>query len=193
MGGQACIERAPGDRSLLARLSHDENDQPEEVPMLVSNLMTQNPRSCHVGDNLAAAAQIMWEADCGAVPVVDDQQKLVGIVTDRDICMAAYTRGEVLRNIPVRVAMARDVITCGSAESVERAERAMRDARVRRLPVVDGEGRLLGIVSLNDLAREAFHAGKEDAPRPNDVAETLAAICEPRFQMATTGDTRPTA
>jgi CBS domain-containing protein len=151
--------------------------------MLVRNLMTQNPRSCHVSDHLDAPARIMWETDCGAVPVVDDSQRVVGIVTDRDICMAAYTRGQPLWSIPVEVAMAREVVTCGSNEDVESAESAMRERRVRRLPVVDTDRRLVGMLSLNDLAREAVHDGHTGTPRSADVTRTLAAICEPRFQV----------
>jgi len=151
--------------------------------MLVRNLMTQNPRSCHTNDNLDVAARAMWETDCGAVPIVDDGGRVVGIVTDRDICMAAYTQGQPLWCIPIGVAMAREVITCGSDDDVDVAERAMRDARVRRLPVVDADLRLVGMLSLNDLAREAVHNGHRGTPRSADVTRTLAAICEPRFQI----------
>ena len=151
--------------------------------MLVRNLMTQNPRSCHANDNLDAAARVMWETDCGAVPIVDDGGHVVGIVTDRDICMAAYTQGQPLWSIPVGVAMARDVITCSSDDDVDVAERSMCDARIRRLPVVDADQRLVGMLSLNDLAREAVNNGHTDAPRSADVTRTLAAICEPRFQV----------
>jgi CBS-domain-containing membrane protein len=103
-------------------------------------------------------------------------------VTDRDICMAAYTQGQRLSSIPVTVAMAKSVITCQADDDVDAAERSMRQARIRRLPVVDPQGQLVGILSLNDLAREALHDGsRRDAPRSEDVTQTLAAICEPRF------------
>ena len=152
--------------------------------MLVRNLMTQNPRSCHVSDHLDAPARVMWETDCGAVPVVDDSQRVVGIVTDRDICMAAYTRGQPLHAIPVEATMSRDVMACAGDDEVDFAERAMRERRVRRLPVVDKDWRLVGILSLNDLAREAVHDnGHTGTPRSADVTRTLAAICEPRFQV----------
>jgi predicted transcriptional regulator len=152
--------------------------------MLVRNLMTQNPRSCHTNDHLAAVAGVMWETDCGAVPIVDDHGRIAGIVTDRDVCMAAYTQGQPLWCIGVGVAMARDVITCRADDDVDAAEQAMRHARIRRLPVVDEDRRLVGMLSLNDLAREAVNNGHTGAPRTSDVTRTLAAICEPRFQIA---------
>jgi CBS domain-containing protein len=151
--------------------------------MLVRYLMTQNPRSCHTGDHLDAAARLMWETDCGAVPIVDDHGRVVGMVTDRDICMAAFMRGQPLHHIPVEEAMARDVVTCAGDDDVDAAEQAMREARIRRLPVVDDDRRLVGMLSLNDLAREAINSGHSGAPRTGDVTRTLAAICEPRFQL----------
>lgn len=159
--------------------------------MLVRYLMTQNPSSCRPSDHLDAAARLMWETDCGAVPIVDDGGRVVGMLTDRDVCMAAYTQGEPLRSIPVSVAMARDVVTCAAEDDVDVAEQAMRDARIRRLPVVDKDRRLVGMLSLNDLAREAINKGHDGAPRSADVTRTLAAISEPRFQMATRPDSRP--
>jgi len=149
--------------------------------MLVNNLMTANPKTCQPNDNLDAAARIMWEADCGAVPIVDNDGRVIGLVTDRDICMAAYTQGQPLRSIPLTVAMAKNVLTCRADDDVGAAESIMREARVRRLPVVDHDDRLVGMLSLNDLAREAVHEGvRRDAPQPDDLARTLAAICEPR-------------
>jgi CBS domain-containing protein len=85
--------------------------------------------------------------------------------------------------------MAPEVITCRSDDDVDVAERAMRDARIRRLPVVDADRRLVGMLSLNDLVREAVHDGHTGTPRESDVTRTLAAICEPRFQVVA----RPTS
>ncbi len=154
--------------------------------MLIRNLMTQNPRTCNPTDNLDVAARHMWEADCGALPIVDEAGKLVGIVTDRDICMAAYTQGRPLRDILVAVAMARQVITCRPDDDIDVAEASMRRVQIRRLPVVSAQGQLVGILSLNDLARETQHDGShEGPPKSADVAETLATICEPRFALAT--------
>jgi CBS domain-containing protein len=101
---------------------------------------------------MAEAARIMWEHDCGIVPVVDAEGRPVGIVTDRDLCMAAYTRNEPLSRMPVRDVMAREIHCCRTDDDESAVHAAMRAYQVRRLPVVDADGRLQGIVSLNDLA-----------------------------------------
>jgi CBS domain-containing protein len=93
--------------------------------------------------------------------------------------MAAYTQGEPLRGIPVSRAMAKQVFSCRPDESLDAAQRLMTVNRIRRLPVVDDEGRPLGVLSLNDIARDAVASrGGDGAQR--EVARTLAAICQPR-------------
>ena len=152
--------------------------------MRIENLMTQNPRRARVHDHLDAIAREMWEGDCGAVPVIDDEGRLAGIITDRDVCMAAYTQGKPLRDIPVTVAMTRQVVSVSVQDTIEAAEHIMRRECVRRLPVIDRDGRPVGILSLSDLVREAVHDGHDGAPHAADVAQVLADICEPRFQVA---------
>lgn len=157
--------------------------------MSVEQLMTKDVRVCRPEESLNDAAKIMWESDCGCVPVVsgDDERKLVGVITDRDICMAAYTQGKRLEDLPVDRAMAREVLTCSPADAIAAAERMMRKACVRRLPVVDESGHLLGIVSLADIAREAARERETRKKEVTDaeVGETLSAICEPRGAEAT--------
>lgn len=119
--------------------------------------------SCSPEQALNVAAQLMWEHDCGAVPVVAEQGKLVGIITDRDICMAAYTKGIPLSAIPIRDVMARHVHGCNPDDSLERAAALMADAQVRRLPVIDATRRLIGIISLADIARSAPVLGQREA------------------------------
>jgi CBS-domain-containing membrane protein len=149
--------------------------------MLVNSLMTPNPAACRSCETLQDAARIMWERDVGAVPVIDACGRVIGVVTDRDVCMAAFTQGRLLSTIPIPVAMSRCIYTCQSHDDVGLAEGLMREARVRRLPVVDREGKLVGMLSLNDLAREAVHdRHRDDAPQPADLAATLAVIGDPR-------------
>ena len=126
-------------------------------------LMTDAVHVCAPDDPLNAAAQHMWEHDCGAVPIVAAGGKLVGIVTDRDICMAAYTKGVPLTEIPIQAVMARHVHACHPEDSLERVAMLMADARVRRLPVVDAQGHLVGIISLADIAKAAPVLGKSQA------------------------------
>lgn len=146
--------------------------------MKIKEIMSQPVVTCPMGATLDNAARLMWEFDCGVVPVVDDRGRIAGVVTDRDICMAAYTQGKPLHTIPVTSAMARNVVTVNSGESVETAEHLMGEAKVRRLPVVDGESQIVGVVSMNDLARLAARSRRSSVDR--ELVSTLAAVCEPR-------------
>jgi signal-transduction protein with cAMP-binding, CBS, and nucleotidyltransferase domain len=115
------------------------------------------------------------------VPVVDGDDRVVGMITDRDICMAAYTQGRPLWQIPVSNAMAKQVHAVRENDLLETAEGLMRNARVRRVPVLDGDGRLRGILSMNDLARHAHRkvGRKTNGLSGDSIVQTLAAICEP--------------
>lgn len=146
--------------------------------MKIKEVMSQPPVTCPTSATLDNAARLMWEYDCGVVPVIDDRGQVAGIVTDRDICMAAYTQGKPLHLIGVTSAMAKDVVTINAAESVETAEHLMRDRQIRRLPVLDGEHTIVGLVSMNDLARLAARAKRTGVDR--ELVSTLAAVCEPR-------------
>jgi CBS domain-containing protein len=152
--------------------------------MKVQNLMTKNVRSCAAEANLSEPARIMWEEDCGCVPVVESEgaERVIGMITDRDISMAAYTTGRALPEIGVREAMSRGVSFCRPGDSLHSAEATMRVAQIRRLPVVDDSEQLLGILSLSDIA-SGFLSGrgaKKRAVTGTELSETLAAICEPR-------------
>lgn len=127
------------------------------------------PQVCGPADSLDCAARILWEHDCGVVPVVDEKHRVVGMVTDRDVCMAAYTRGRTLGALPVHGAMAHAVARCQPDHDVEAALRIMAEAQVHRLPVVDGNDRLLGILSLTDVLRAA-------QSRPEAVRRRLAGL-----------------
>ena len=149
--------------------------------MRISELMSKPVITCPGSGTLDDAARLMWEFDCGIVPIVDDDGRLVGVVTDRDICMAAYTQGRLLRDIPVTVAMASRVLAVHAEDVVESAELLMHDNQVRRVPVIDSDGRPIGIVSMNDLARLALRSKRSGVDR--ELVRTLAAICQPRQQM----------
>jgi CBS domain-containing protein len=141
-------------------------------------LMMSNPVTCQQSDSANHAARLMWDHDIGALPVVDGDGRLCGMVTDRDLCMAAYTQGKPLAAIDVSTSMAREVISVGAHDDASRVAELMAQHRVRRLPVVDDERRPVGIISLHDLA------GRSDvAPgalvSEHEVASTLRAICTP--------------
>ena len=123
--------------------------------MKVEQIMNRSVKVCRPQDSLNKAAQIMWDEPCGAVPVIDDQCKPVGFLTDRDICMAAYTQGKPLEELRVETAMARKVVSCVAEDDLGSAAGLMRQNRTRRLPVIDQDGALVGLLSLDDLACEA--------------------------------------
>ncbi len=158
----------------------------------VNELMTRDVASCGTEDSLSRAAQIMWERDCGCVPVVDDERRVVGMITDRDVCMAGYTSGRRLGDIVVREAMSRSLYTCGPADLLEVAERLMQTIHIRRLPVVDGSGHLLGLLSLNDIARYGQNAFglRCDGLASDAVARTLASVGESRHSAGSEGATQ---
>ncbi len=134
----------------------------------------------HVGapeDPLYRPAQIMWEGDCGSVPVVDSG-RVCGMVTDRDICMAAYTKGLPLNSIRVADVMSRKVHRCAPDDTLERAIGIMAEAEVRRLLVVSDDGKLCGIVSLADVAHGAALLGHHEAEAI--VFRLLGALSKPR-------------
>ena len=149
--------------------------------MNISHLMTTDVKSCGQNDNLQRAAQIMWENDCGVVPVVDAENRVVGMITDRDVCMGAYTQGLPLRLIAVSSAMSKQVHSVRENDALEAVETMMRQARIRRVPVLDGSGHLRGILSMNDVARHGHRsAGRNTNGLSGDsIVQTLAAICEP--------------
>jgi CBS-domain-containing membrane protein len=152
--------------------------------MKIEDLMTRDVGTCRPADTLSAAAQLMWDRDCGCVPVVSDDgsKQVVGMLTDRDICMATHFRGTSPGNARVGDAMSKTVRSIGPSEAPADAEAVMRDARVRRLPVVDEKQRLVGLISLADLARAAGrqHGSKKPQVRKDEIGETLEAICEAR-------------
>jgi CBS domain-containing protein len=149
--------------------------------MNVQELMSTNVETVHLDDSLNRAAQIMWEHDCGAVPVIDGESRVVGMVTDRDVCIAAYTQGRPLSQIPVSSACAHVIQTCKTTDSLRTAEDTMGTAQIHRLPVVDDDGRLRGILSLGDLAQHVHRPGRRsNGLSYESVARTLAAIVTDR-------------
>jgi CBS domain-containing protein len=155
----------------------------KEVAGRVEHLMTKEVWVCRRSDSLNHAAQILWENDIGVLAVVPDDgsNRLVGILTDRDICMAAYTQGGKLSELLVDSAMSRQVKACTPMTTLEEAAGEMAELRVHRLPVVDGSRQLLGMLSLADLAREAAgKSAKGSAAGLALVGKTLAAVVAPR-------------
>jgi hypothetical protein len=137
--------------------------------------MTSDVATCETGDSLNRAAQIMWERRCGCVPVIEEG-RLVGVLTDRDVCMAAYTQGRRIDDIAVTTAMSRPTITCEVSFDVQAAEDLMMAHGVRRLVVVGPKGDLRGVVSLDDIARSAAAWDGRGEIDLEQVALTLGEI-----------------
>jgi len=154
--------------------------------MKVKDLMVSEVKCCGNFDTLNTAAQLMWDHDIGCVPVVDAEGHVLGMLTDRDVCMAAYTQGVALRDSVVTSVMSKEVFFCAPEDDLATAEELMRVKQVRRLPVVDAQGHLAGIISLNDIAREcAREAGLKKAREVSDseIAGVLASVCAPHHRI----------
>lgn len=156
--------------------------------MQTKQRMTMGTASCLVSDTLAHAASLLWDNDCGCIPVVDEDHRVQGIITDRDICMAALLTGKRLDELGVDDSMAKDVFGVGPDDSLVSAEMLMRSKGVHRLPVVDAGHKLLGMLCSNDLLRWADD-GRSSGAKPTDavrLVRTLAAIGRPRSSVPAT-------
>jgi CBS domain-containing protein len=143
------------------------------------SIMTTRVKTCSPDDTLDRVARLLWEGDCGALPVVDERGKVVGMITDRDLCMASYTRNASLSACSVHSTMSKGVITCSPDDSIQRLAEIMAHEQVRRIPVVAPDGTLLGIVTLADLAHYLGSLPDEHPSRAL-MLRTLAAISERR-------------
>jgi len=146
----------------------------------VGDLMTRNVVAVRASEPLSTAAKLLWDHDCGAIPVLEDEgERVVGMVTDRDICMATWSRNLAPSAIAASDVMSKGLVYCRSTDSIESAEGVMRSRKVRRLPVLDAEGKLVGILSVTDIARVAR---QRSASRPGfdispeQVIDTLNVI-----------------
>jgi CBS domain-containing protein len=144
--------------------------------MKVEHVMTRNVKSCHPEANLSYVAAKMWDYDFGAMPVVDDEDRVMGMITDRDIAIAASTKGRLATEITVGEVMSGNVYACALDEEIGSALKTMRRERVRRLPVIGKDGKLAGLLSINDVV---LHAGEARGEIPyEDVMSTFKAVCK---------------
>ncbi len=154
--------------------------------MKVKELMTTDIKCCPDYCTLNTAAQIMWDHDIGCVPVVDHTGRVIGMLTDRDVCMGAFLQGTPLTGATVTSAMSKRVFSCSGDDDIGAAERLMKEKQVHRLPVIDSDGRPVGLISLNDIAREgAREAAARSARQVSDadIVQTLATVCAPRHRI----------
>ena len=154
--------------------------------MKVHDIMNRDVHTCRPETNLAMAAMQMWEGGFGVLPVLADGGKVVGMITDRDICMAAATKHRDPATIRVEEVVTGEVYGCSPDTDIHEALKIMQQRQVRRLPIINAEdGKLAGILSLNDIALKAQADGKAELT-DQAVENTLKAICgHPVFTLAT--------
>lgn len=146
--------------------------------MQVQEIMTKNPACVTPEQKSNEAAKMMVQCDCGELPVVDDKRKPLGVVTDRDIVVRVVARDQNPRECPVREAMTGPAVTVTVDTSVEECRRLMEEKQIRRIPVVDKSGAVIGIVALADIVRHA----NEDA-----AAELVRDVSAPTREPSQVG------
>ena len=156
--------------------------------MKVKDVMMRTAASCNRETNLGAAVEILWDRNCGISPIVNAEQKVIGVVTDRDLCIALGTRNRLPGDITVSEVTSGKVFACAAEDDIRSAMAAMAQAKVRRLPVVTAEGKLEGILSMDDVA---MHSGTRTGKgaselSSDDVVETLKAVYRPQLPEVVT-------
>jgi CBS domain-containing protein len=141
--------------------------------MTVHDIMTTPALTCHPETSLAVAARLMRDEDYGTLPVTDRKGRLVGIITDRDICLMLASTNRNALNIAVNEAMTPEVVSVSADDSPHDALARMKQARVRRLPVRNGMGRVAGIVSIEDVVLRGIEQGGVE---PGDIVSALRAL-----------------
>lgn len=151
--------------------------------MKVKDVMVRTAASCNRETNLGAAVAILWDRNCGILPIIDADQRVIGVVTDRDICIALGSRNRLPGDLAVGEVMSGKLFTCVSDDDIRVAMTTMAHAKVRRLPVLTVEGKLEGILSMDDVVA---HSEPRSAKSTNelfhdDVVETFKAIYRPEL------------
>jgi len=144
--------------------------------MRVVEIMMGTPYFCRPETNLGSATELMWTGNCGFLPVVGSEGKVVGVITDRDICIALGTRGRPPGEVTVADVMSSKVHSCAPEDDVRAALGMMREGRVRRLPVVAKEGSLVGVISMDDVLLRAEGSAQAGAVSSEEVVSAFRAI-----------------
>jgi CBS domain-containing protein len=149
--------------------------------MLVKDLMSKPVATCRRESSLGAAVEILWNQNCGFLPVVDAEDKLVGVITDRDICIALGTRNHLPGEVFVGDVTSGNAITCRTDDEIHYILPLMAEARVRRLPVLNSHGKLAGVISMDDIVlhAETGRFGKAPTLTFDEVAAALKRLYRP--------------
>lgn len=146
--------------------------------MKVKEVMTITPYTCSKEANLGEATELMWKGDCGFLPITGPDGKACGVITDRDICIALGTRNKPAGEITASEASSGNLFACSPEDEIHVALLTMREGKVRRLPVVDSEGKALGVLSIDDvlLRAEPSGSGKIVELSTDDVVRSFRVI-----------------
>jgi CBS domain-containing protein len=155
--------------------------------MKVKEVMMGTPYCVALQANLGIATELMWRGNCGFLPVVDEEKKLCGVITDRDICVALGTRHQPAGEVLVKEVVQRKVYACNPEDEIHMALQTMREGHVRRLPVVDREGNVAGVVSMDDilLHAESSSFGNEPELSANEVVRAYRTIMKKDLPVKT--------
>jgi CBS domain-containing protein len=154
--------------------------------MKVKDVMMRTPASCGAATNLGAAVEILWNRNCGILPITNSQGKVIGVVTDRDLCIALGTRNRLPGEVTVGQVVSGEVFTCKPDDDIRDALNTIALEKVRRLPVVNDAGQLEGILSMDDVVRhsEGGIAGATSELSHDTVVNTLKRLYVPDLPVA---------
>ena len=160
--------------------------------MKVQDMMSKSVATCAMQDSLHSVAQKLWERDCGVLPVVDAENHPLAVITDRDVCMAAFMTGKPLEDLRVLGSMSKQIVTCREQEEVNSAALRMVKHRLRRLPGPDAAHKLPAIPSLNDRALAAAkEPPQHHTPPTAEAMRLLHAACAHRPPLRAEAATAP--
>jgi CBS domain-containing protein len=117
-------------------------------------VMTKNPVCCRPDDMVVKVAQLMQSENIGSIPVIENEQtqKLIGIVTDRDLALKIVAKGQDAKSTKVEAVMTRQIVTCRTGDDLQMALDAMAEHQLRRIPIVDDDDKIVGIIAQADVA-----------------------------------------
>jgi len=150
--------------------------------MKVQDAMMGTPVYCSPETNLGSAIELLWECNCVILPIVDAKKKVIGVVTDRDLCVALGTRNRLPGQVTVGEVASGEVHSCHGRDDIHTALQTMANKRVRRLPVVSEDGILEGVLSMDNVVLHTESAGWSRKPElsDEDVVNTLRRIYGPQ-------------
>jgi CBS domain-containing protein len=173
-----------GFRAQFQRIGNNDLEKERRKSMRVGDIMTKAVAYCSPQTNLAEAVEILWNHNCGALPIVDSGEQVVGVITDRDICIALGTRNRFPGDVRVVDVASDKIFLCRPEDDVHKALATMTQAGVRRLPVVDAAGKLQGILSMDDVILHSEVTGirRDSEISLKDIVNTLRSIYTSRVQ-----------